>query len=54
MQKTKIENGCGRGRKCDISIYVMPQSSTTEYFKKYSTKRVNDMKEDSRPAQRNK
>jgi hypothetical protein len=47
MSTSKIEMGCGKGRSCDISIYVMPQSSTKDYFTKYSKERVETMREDS-------
>lgn len=39
--------GCGKGRKCDISLYILPQGSTQEYFNKYTAERLENMKQDS-------
>lgn len=58
MQKTKmitvkeIQMGCGRGRKCDISLYITPQGSTTEYFNEYTAKRLADKREDDASFER--
>jgi hypothetical protein len=47
-----IKAGCGRGRKCDISLYITPQGSTTEYFNQYTAKRLADKHEDDSSFER--
>jgi hypothetical protein len=42
----RLQMGCGKGRKCSITIYVLPQSSTKEQFERYAAKREADMRND--------
>jgi hypothetical protein len=50
-KKINITAGCGKGRKCDITIYVLPQGSTKDNFQKYTDERVNTMREDELASQ---
>lgn len=46
-----VQMGCGKGRKCDISLYILPQGSTKEYFNEYAASRLETMKQDSTEEQ---
>ncbi len=45
----EIISGCGKGKKCSIGLYILPQGLTKEEFAKLVKKQLELIEEHSQP-----
>lgn len=47
--KLNIEMGCGKGKKCSIGLYILPQGLTKEEFSRLVKKQLELMEDHAIP-----